>query len=242
VGYGRIGAPQDYLGLPEDRAALSDEARERLGGFVENRPFGAHGYLPEAWAIYNNTLVFRSIHACGAPQLNSHSEVPEYFFNNLVVQLYPHGKVLWNIDVTRPRLGSKRQVADGNVYWRSQELISGQPAFYHFGKNGVPGFGLRSFSDLLQFFSGIPDVANYFERSQEYHDLRFEEFGYSGEGYSPGFDASSIWGHDPELNLENYRPRAGGPADRQGIELDRLGCAREWPMRGSTFIGALKPR
>ncbi len=242
VAYGRIGAPQAYLGLPEDREALGDEARERLGGFVDNRPFGAHGYLPEAWTIYNNTLVFRSVHACGALHLNPHSEVPEYFFNNLVVQLYPQGKVLWNIDVTRQRLGGKRQIADGNVYWRSQDLLSDEPALVHFGNSDVAGFGQRSFRDLLQFFSGMPGVANYFERSRRYHDLRFEEFGYQGDGYTAGFDAGSLWGQDPELDLSSYRPRVGGPADRRGIALDKLGCARDWPMRNSGFIGALKPR
>ena len=139
-------------------------------------------------------------------------------------------------------LGHHPQVADGNVYWRSQGLISDEPALVHFGNDDVAGFGQRSFRDLLQFFSGMPGVSNYFERSLQYHDLRFEEFGYRDDRYVPGFDASSLWGQDPELDLENYRPRAGGPVDRQGIALDRLGCARDWPMRSSAFIGALKPR
>jgi hypothetical protein len=197
--------------------------------FFQNRPFGSHGYHPEAWKIYNNTIIMNNKSGMTALMLTTEeTETKKYFLNNAVIQQNPAGRIVYG-NLLGPRFGKGHglQIADGNIYWRppSNDPVT-EPDywllyFYEDGKvdaDGLPNPTVKSF-DTLDLLKASP-----------LYDM-------TELTYSYGFDGRSVFA-DPLLDAD-YRPTAESPAAATQIDLSAE--YEDWPNADSKYIGAYPP-
>ncbi len=197
--------------------------------FLQNRPFGSHGYHAEAWNTYNNTIIINNTLGMTALLLTTEEiETTKYFLNNVVIQQNPTGRIVYG-NPTGPRFGKGHglQIADGNVYWRTpSDELDKEPHywllyFYEDGKvdsEGLPKPTVESFETL--------DVL----KSDTLYEM-------TKLTYSYGFDGRSVFA-DPQLG-EDFRPAAESPAATAQIDLSTEYPG--WPHNDSTYIGAYPP-